>query len=125
MRSYQAKRLQPIKATDLKNAGVASPLTQLGRKHTNSNNADVEMVLMQPSPSHSVLTSDLQKAQAIYQSTDLGSGPSMLTRNSTSKRAYTQEKSGGSLRQFSGTKRPLPKIDHSKQLQKLKSITAS
>lgn len=96
MRSYQAKRLQPIKATDLKNADVASPLTQLGHKH--NNNADVEIVMMQQSPSHSVLTSDLQKAQAIYQSTELGGGPSMLTRNRSSKRAYTQEKTGGSLR---------------------------
>lgn len=77
-KSYQVKRLQPIKASELKNAEVASPMTQLGQKHVRINNNNNDLPMLRPSPSlkgtnaattglkTGSLAEDLKKVQAIY-----------------------------------------------------------
>ena len=121
------KRLQPIKATDLRNSEVAaSPLTSATAADSKLNND--AMRLTHPSSMDSAVLNVQDHQDTGYKSaTEFG------PKGAISRTAMAQNSSKGSLslkkgpsigqRGTSGSQRPLPSIDHSKQMDKLRSLT--
>ena len=123
--SSGSKRLQPIRALDLKNSDIAT--SPLGSNATADTKKHDMMRMTQPSESDynaQLITSD--KPDGGYSSaTNFGvkKGPSPMLNRKTSKGALSGNRVPSIGKSSATGIRPLPKIDHSKQMDKLRSIT--